>query len=299
MDGLVAGATAGARGATRSRRRTWSACPARSSCRWSPRRSPGRGTTRSWPSAWSSAAAPRTSSTSAPRPPTASTGSRSTPACAVGFGLLTCDTEEQALDRAGLDGSQRGQGLRATRGGPAHGAAPCAGSAVGSWVRRTGLGDRVRGQPCGHRGPARRLGGEGQPRAGVCRPTLAGDGFAGVARWCVRPSYRTGLVAAGQPVLLWVSGKDPRHSRPASTRSARSTGPCRRGRRAARDRRCGSARCRPRRCAPSCCSTRSWRRRRGGPDAGRQQPVVPRPGAVRRTAGGVPARPAATPRLTR
>jgi len=26
--------------------------------------------------------------------------------------------------------------------------------------------------------------------------TLAGDGFAGVARWCVRPSYRTGLVAA-------------------------------------------------------------------------------------------------------
>ena len=30
----------------------------------------------------------------------------------VGFGLLTCDDEEQALDRAGLDGSQRGQGLR-------------------------------------------------------------------------------------------------------------------------------------------------------------------------------------------
>ena len=29
---------------------------------------------------------------------------------AVGFGLLTCDTEEQALDRAGLDGSREDKG---------------------------------------------------------------------------------------------------------------------------------------------------------------------------------------------
>ncbi len=34
-------------------------------------------------------------------------------------------------------------------------------------------------------------------------------GFAGVETWCVRPTYRTGLVAAGQPVLLWVSGTEP------------------------------------------------------------------------------------------
>ena len=39
---------------------------------------------------------------------------------AVGFGLLTCDTEQQALDRAGLDGSQRGQGLRGHRRRPGH-----------------------------------------------------------------------------------------------------------------------------------------------------------------------------------
>ena len=45
--------------------------------------------------------------------------------CPVGFGLLTCDTEEQALDRAGLDGSQRGQGLRGHQRGPSHRARPC------------------------------------------------------------------------------------------------------------------------------------------------------------------------------
>ncbi len=32
---------------------------------------------------------------------------------AVGFGLLTCDTEEQALDRAGLDGSSEDKGYEA------------------------------------------------------------------------------------------------------------------------------------------------------------------------------------------
>ncbi|WP_155918281.1 hypothetical protein [Marmoricola sp. URHB0036] len=35
-------------------------------------------------------------------------------------------------------------------------------------------------------------------------------GFANVTTRCVRPSYRTSLVRAGQPVLLWVSGRDPR-----------------------------------------------------------------------------------------
>jgi 6,7-dimethyl-8-ribityllumazine synthase len=33
---------------------------------------------------------------------------------AVGFGLLTCDTEQQALDRAGLDGSAEDKGYEAT-----------------------------------------------------------------------------------------------------------------------------------------------------------------------------------------
>jgi 6,7-dimethyl-8-ribityllumazine synthase len=33
---------------------------------------------------------------------------------AVGFGLLTCDTEQQALDRAGLDGSGEDKGYEAT-----------------------------------------------------------------------------------------------------------------------------------------------------------------------------------------
>jgi 6,7-dimethyl-8-ribityllumazine synthase len=33
---------------------------------------------------------------------------------AVGFGVLTCDTEQQALDRAGLEGSQEDKGYEAT-----------------------------------------------------------------------------------------------------------------------------------------------------------------------------------------
>ena len=33
---------------------------------------------------------------------------------AVGFGLLTCDTDEQALDRAGLEGSSEDKGYEAT-----------------------------------------------------------------------------------------------------------------------------------------------------------------------------------------
>ena len=32
----------------------------------------------------------------------------------VGFGVLTCDTEEQALDRAGLEGSAEDKGWEAT-----------------------------------------------------------------------------------------------------------------------------------------------------------------------------------------
>jgi len=32
---------------------------------------------------------------------------------AIGFGLLTCDTEQPALDRAGLEGSQEDKGYEA------------------------------------------------------------------------------------------------------------------------------------------------------------------------------------------
>ena len=50
------------------------------------------------------------------------------------------------------------------------------------------------------------------------------DGFASVATRCVRPTYRTELVEAGQPVLLWVSGRDPAH--PAGLHAqGRTTGP--------------------------------------------------------------------------
>jgi hypothetical protein len=35
------------------------------------------------------------------------------------------------------------------------------------------------------------------------------SGFAGVETWCVRPTYRSDLVAAGQAALLWVSGNEP------------------------------------------------------------------------------------------
>ena len=49
-------------------------------------------------------------------------------------------------------------------------------------------------------------------------------GFTGVGTWCVRPTYRTDLVAAGQPVLLWVSGSEP--GLPAGIHArGRTTGP--------------------------------------------------------------------------
>ncbi len=49
-------------------------------------------------------------------------------------------------------------------------------------------------------------------------------GFAEVGTWCVRPTYRTDLVAAGQSVLLWVSGSEP--GLPAGIHArGRTTGP--------------------------------------------------------------------------
>ena len=54
--------------------------------------------------------------------------------------------------------------------------------------------------------------------------SMAGDDFASVVTRCVRPTYRTELVEAGQPVLLWISGRDPAH--PAGLHAqGRTTGP--------------------------------------------------------------------------
>lgn len=55
-----------------------------------------------------------------------------------------------------------------------------------------------------------------------------GSRFAHAHSWCVRPTYRTALVAAGQPVLLWVSGSEP--GLPAGIHArGRTTGPARGG----------------------------------------------------------------------
>jgi hypothetical protein len=50
---------------------------------------------------------------------------------------------------------------------------------------------------------------------------LLDSGFAGLTSRCVRRSYRTDLVAEGQPVLLWISGSDRQH--PAGIYAAGTT----------------------------------------------------------------------------
>ena len=53
---------------------------------------------------------------------------------------------------------------------------------------------------------------------------LVRTGFVDITSRCVRATYRTDLVRSGQPVLLWVSGNDPRH--PAGIyASGHTTGP--------------------------------------------------------------------------
>jgi hypothetical protein len=55
---------------------------------------------------------------------------------------------------------------------------------------------------------------------------LLRDGFGSITSRCVRPTYRTGLVRRGQPVLLWISGGDRRH--PSGIYAAgTTTGPAR------------------------------------------------------------------------
>lgn len=65
------------------------------------------------------------------------------------------------------------------------------------------------------------------PAAGGLAELLR-TGFENVETRCLRPSYRTGLVTAGQPVLLWVSGDDPRHPRGLHAHGW-TTGPVREG----------------------------------------------------------------------
>lgn len=50
------------------------------------------------------------------------------------------------------------------------------------------------------------------------------NGFADMSTRCVQPTYRTDLVAAGQPVLLWVSGTEREHPAGIYARG-RTTGP--------------------------------------------------------------------------
>ena len=112
MDGLLAGAQRALADARVERRRPSCACRAPSSCRSWPARWPRRLRRASSRSASSSAAAPRTSTTSARRATDGLTRVALDTGVPVGFGVLTCDDEAQALDRAGPAGLQRGQGPR-------------------------------------------------------------------------------------------------------------------------------------------------------------------------------------------
>jgi hypothetical protein len=60
--------------------------------------------------------------------------------------------------------------------------------------------------------------------AGLPLAELVRDGFEGLTSRCVHPTYRAALVREGQPVLLWVSGRDRRHPAGIYARG-RTTGP--------------------------------------------------------------------------
>ena len=122
MDGLLDGAQPGAAGATRSRRRSSCGCRARSSSRWSPQALAGQG----YDAVVALGVVIRGGTPHFEYVCSAATDGLNRVALdtgvPIGFGLLTCDTEEQALDRAGPRGQQRGQGLRGHRGRASHGA---------------------------------------------------------------------------------------------------------------------------------------------------------------------------------
>ncbi|MET0999166.1 MAG: hypothetical protein ABWX73_10655 [Marmoricola sp.] len=64
--------------------------------------------------------------------------------------------------------------------------------------------------------------------AGLSVDEAVRTGFEAVTSRCVRPTYRAELIREGQPVLLWVSGRDPRH--PAGIYAVgHTTGPVARG----------------------------------------------------------------------
>jgi hypothetical protein len=62
---------------------------------------------------------------------------------------------------------------------------------------------------------------------GLLLDDLVESGFRGLTRRCVRPGYRADLIREGEPVLLWISGGDPRHPSGIYA-TGRTTGPARR-----------------------------------------------------------------------
>jgi hypothetical protein len=58
----------------------------------------------------------------------------------------------------------------------------------------------------------------------TCNPREFAELDAPVDGWCAHPSYRVGLVAAGQPALLWVSGPATGTPEPGVWMVGRTTG---------------------------------------------------------------------------
>ena len=114
MDGLSPAPQRALRGLPGRGAASWSGCPAPSSCRWSPRRSPQQG----YDAVVALGVVIRGGTPHFDYVCNAATDGLTRVALdhrvAVGFGLLTCDTEQQALDRAGLEGSQEDKGYEAT-----------------------------------------------------------------------------------------------------------------------------------------------------------------------------------------
>jgi hypothetical protein len=58
----------------------------------------------------------------------------------------------------------------------------------------------------------------------TCNPREFGELGGRVDGFCAHPSYRVGLVRAGQPAVLWVSGPDGATLRPGIWMVGRTTG---------------------------------------------------------------------------
>ena len=121
----------------------------------------------------------------------------------IGFGLLTCDTEEQALDRAGLKGSSESKGYEATA------AALRTAQAFAGWASATTCADPCRLTPAVTELSLGAWLVKARPAQAPIDEWYRSD-FAAVTTRCVRPTYRARMIRPGQPVLLWLSGGDAR-----------------------------------------------------------------------------------------